>query len=99
MNKWIMLLLLTAACGAQDKPKPKKVPLYKTVMVCPKGQKLYIQQPSGFKSIRLQGGALTNVAQMLYEWRTWDGRMYLLQSELDTARCFKNPPQKEAPSE
>jgi hypothetical protein len=94
MNKWIMLLLLTAACGAQDKPKPKKVPLYKTVMVCPKGQKLYIQQQSGFKPILSADGITTNAIQLLYEWRTWDGEMLFLQSELDTARCFKKEPPK-----
>ena len=89
---YALILGVAACCCAQTKPIHKKVPLYKTVMICPKGQKLYVRQQSGFEPILSADGTTTNAVQMLYEWRAWDGEMPLFTSESDTATCFKGVP-------
>ena len=95
--KWFaVLVILTAVLlVGQEKPKPKKVPLYKIVMVCPKGQKLYVQQQLGWKSVPGASDLFHSVIEMTFEWRTWNGDAGLLQSEMDKARCFKGLPPKE----
>lgn len=86
------ILLVLVACQQafpQAPPKPKKVPLYRMVMVCPKGKTLYLKVQAGMKP---SGDGMT--WQMIFEWRAWDGETnYWGSDPYKDAACFKsNPP-------
>jgi hypothetical protein len=93
MRLILALALIAGTAGGQVKPKPKRVPLYKVVLVCPKGTTLYVRQQAGMKSLGPEGAV-----QILYEWRgPWDGETPLMSDEVDSATCFKgNPPKNGA---
>lgn len=87
---WLVLLASCAAAWAQEKPKPKKVPLYKIVMTCPRGEKLYVRQQTGMRPLGL-GDASGNF-EFTYKWYEWDGEQPVWSSVAASAACFKVPP-------
>lgn len=90
------IVLVLVACQQampQAPPKPKKVPLYKMVMVCPKGKTLYLKVQTGITPVP-GAPADSFLVQMVYEWRAWDGETnYWGSDPYKDAACFKgNPP-------